>query len=467
MTTIPRWERLQHLMETDGLDLTKHRCRVIGAWIWEEVRRSAPRGWETHVGQAVQHAATIYDDFTSEFDNSFLSDTGRGAAWVRRSLRERCGFTTAQHVEAVLNRIRDRRWILLHAFRRKYQASLFAPLTYVASMLRGYLRRVAWIESRKYPMAEFRQAAGRDPDQLEEQIRRDTLDSGGTDYGHRARQLTQFWSVANGFRPDYQLEGLVSVGLGWLADNPELAARSRLALEQKLSSWEPTNEHLRERIPALLDTRNELENDLNYAYDEAERNRLIDALARVNRRLDRARARVARHQDRLRPRPKEVQTLLADLVKPQVSTLHYQRIARELEIFRERFTRGARELTAPGRGCPETARLVGEVLAHDSATPPSPSAHGLDASERARRRTAYRVWLEEGSRLVAQVRQRMDELYRQAPTSVPQLDALLGWLADVLDHYELGILDRVGVIGGLRTRQGWRFDRLVRDVGIL
>jgi hypothetical protein len=469
MALLSRWEELRKYLLRRGLDGASEEGRIVRAWLWEELRQSPPSLWEAGLPAATDQAIAIYRGFISDFGVHFLEETGAGETWVRRFLRQRLGFAPEPAVEVVLNRIRDRRRHLLHAFRRKYQASLFGPTTFRREGVRGYLRQVAWVESRKAPLAELRRVAGKDPEVLDNLLLPQATSVDEQDFGLRARQLAEFWSTANGFTRAHYLEGLVSLGLGWMTDEPLLAERCRAYLEQKLPAWNERWECLTERLGRLLDRCGEKETWLAQAWDWVERDRLRAQLDRVRGRLDSLRIRLRQHLDRLPPRPKETEVLLAGVVHQQLGSVRFHRIGREIAIFEQRVVEGGRALQAGFAGDfdPSVHALLADILAHNQEKPPSPGEHGLTEPKRARRRRMHERWLRVGDDLCGRARLSMDTLFRTPATRVPPAytAALMAWLGDVEDFYELGILDRLGVIGGLKTRQGWRLDRLLRPAG--
>jgi hypothetical protein len=103
----------------------------------------------------------VYWDFMNDFNAVYEDPEGKGLFHVSKALRQRCGHADPHIVEAVLDRIRNRRLHLLNSFRRKYQPSLFAPRTVDAARVRGYLIRVARLESLHVPTVDLPWKTGR------------------------------------------------------------------------------------------------------------------------------------------------------------------------------------------------------------------------------------------------------------------------------------------------------------------
>jgi hypothetical protein len=464
MSRLDRWETLQQEMATRGLDLSSEAGRTLCSWLWRELNHCPPRDWRLELAGAAEVALEIYLAFVAEFDAQYMQEGGWGEAWVRQFLRNRFGFAAATTVEAVLNHIRDLRPHLLEAFRAKYQRVLFGPRTFRPGGVRGYLRQVAWVESGKAPVEELRRFVDTDPDTLDTWLATAEDPAAGEDYDRRPRQLAAFWSEANGFSRSQRLEGLMSLALGGATDEPELQERCRAYLEGKLPGWDVYWERLTVRLRQLLARQEQLEAWLPRTWHWPDRDQLLGRLARLRTRLDNLRGRLRQHLDRLPPRPREVQALLAGFVDQKVGTVRFQRIGREIALFEDRVRTGARNLEIVfRRDLPVPhKRLLRDVRAHLDRQLPSPREHGLDEAERARRRRDHALWLEAGLQVLGRPHRLMDELFRTPPASAVLGRALLHWLGDVRDLYEFGILDRVGVIGGLRSRHGWRLDRLLR-----
>jgi hypothetical protein len=409
-------------------------------------------------------ALAIYDAFHTQFNGLFLVEASLGERWVRKYLRTRLGFAAEPLVEAVLSAIRNKRLHLLEAFRRKYQNSLFGATTFQPQRLQGYFRRVAQVESLKAPVEELERVTGR-PWECLNRLPAPTgfaLDAEGesgadapsADLASRASQVAAFWTdPANRFTRAQYLEGMATLGLGWLTDEPVLANRCREHLTARLPAWTAVQQQLGDQVGRLLDRRGQL---------EAEHLRLRNAgtLARVSKiqqRLDSLQMRLSQHQDRLRPRPHEVAELLDGLVSGHVGGIRFKRIAREIAILRRRVEKGAAGL--PTAQTPGAAGLVADVLAHMKAKPPTVRGHDLTEEEKGSRLRAHEVWQEAGEELLVRVHWAVRGLYREPAHSSPEL---VGWLYDVQDLYAFGILDRTGIVGALKTRRGARLNWLLR-----
>src|SRR5262249_60224308 len=108
-----------------------------------------------------QLGIAIYWDFMTAYTAFYEEPNGKGAAHVAKALRNRIGQADPHMAEAVLDRIRNRRLHLLDSFRRKYQPSLFAPRTVDSKKIRGYLIRVASLESLHVPAGDLPWGLGR------------------------------------------------------------------------------------------------------------------------------------------------------------------------------------------------------------------------------------------------------------------------------------------------------------------
>src|SRR5262249_46181359 len=154
---------------------------------------------------------------------------------------------------AVLDRIRNRRIHLLDSFRQKYQPSLFAPRQVEARMIRGYLIRVAKLESLHVPAGDLPWGVGRSINlaALAEPAA-PRQEPEGPDPRRLAEAMRAFWGRENGFTAEQRLEGLTSLGLGFLTGVPEVEARCRTLVEKKLPAWEANTGRLRQRASQWL-----------------------------------------------------------------------------------------------------------------------------------------------------------------------------------------------------------------------
>jgi hypothetical protein len=464
MSRLHRWESLGKELAAKGLLAGSEEWRVINCWVWTELYHDPPEHWRRDLPDVVDRGRELYRVFGGEFERLYLAESGRGPAWVRQELRQRFGFAAEPAVEAVLNRVRDRRPHLLRAFKRKYHASLFRPLVLQERWVRGYLRRVAHVESKRLPAAELGVVNGRSPDLLDLWPFPLGGEADGEDYGRRARQLAELWCGANGFSRGQRLEGLVSLLLGWLTKDRTLEERCRDYLAEKLPDWEKRWDELVRRLRPLLDRQGQLETWLRTGWDWAERERLEGELAEVCEKLNRQRERMERHVARLFPRPREVQHLLRQVVEQKVGSLRFARIDREIELMEERVRGGAADLCKRfGADLPGPClALVADVDAHTAARPESPRKHNVHPARRDALRRANAEWLAQAVEVLRAARRELDRALHEPPGPVAMEEALLGWLGDVQDLYEFGILDRVGVAAGLNRRRGWRLDRLLR-----
>jgi hypothetical protein len=458
-----RAARLRELLAAGDMDLGAEAGQTVLRWLEGELANAVPSEWEQRLPQAAGLAHAVYWDFMTEYNTFYEEPDGRGPICVARALRGRIGHADPHMIEAVLDRIRNRRIHLLDSFRRKYQPSLFAPAAIDARKIRGYLIRVAHLESLHVPASDLPWGLGRTVNlgALVEPAapipERENLDP-----RRLAESLKAFWGRANGFTAEHRLEGLTSLGLGFLTSIPEVEARCRELLRQRLPAWEEYSTRLRQRVSRWLARLEEVQRELTAARDAAERQRLGERLAQIEERLTRLRFSLARQPSRLRPRAAEVQEALADFVA-SVGNTRFRRIAREIALFEQRVRDGGKGLqrASSDRLPPEMVQLLRDVEAHLSSLPPSPRAHGLTDSQRTERGRRASAWQARADELLSRVRGNYRLLFS---FPLPSLvgDAVLNWLADAEDLYEFGVLRRKGVFAGLGRRHGWRLDRLLR-----
>jgi hypothetical protein len=458
------WDQLRQYLLRRGIDLNSERGQVVQTWLSEELHNDITTTSQEALAKATDTAVAIFDTFNVHFDELYMAEECPGERWVRKYMRARLGFVVDPMVEAVLGNIRDKRPRLLQAFRRKYQKSLFAAVSFLPQGVWGYLRRVAEVESLKAPLQESDRVTGCDwealnrlpsPFHFEPDAEKETSDNPQvTELASQARRVAVFWTdPKNGFTRAQYLEGMTTLGLGWMTDDPILADRSRAHLADRIPSWSLAQQRLGDRVVRLLDQRGQLEAECFRLQDPRTNARLVD----VQRRLNALQLRMSRHRNRLCPRPNEVATLLAGVVTQKVGGLRFQRIGRETEILNRRVQQGAVGLLT-GRALSAT-RLIADVLDHAGAKPPSGGGHGLTEEERTNRRRAHQEWHSGGEEIISRVHRALRELFHDPAESS---SGLLGWLYDVQDLYEFGILDRAGIVEGLKTRRGTRLNWLLR-----
>src|SRR5258708_3609348 len=120
MTEQPESARLRELLDARGVDLSAEAGQTALRWLERDLAGSTPADWEARLLQAVKLGLAVYWDFMTEYNAFYEEPEGRGAACVARALRGRVGQADPHMIEAVLDRIRNRRTHLLDAFRRKY-----------------------------------------------------------------------------------------------------------------------------------------------------------------------------------------------------------------------------------------------------------------------------------------------------------------------------------------------------------
>ncbi len=442
--------------------------RAILEWLANDicgVPVVAEQGWLDRLRQAVELGQQIFLDFCEVFSDLYGSLDGRGAQWVRLQLARRHGFADDLIVETVLDRIHDRRVWLMTSFFSKYQGSLFANRKYRPERLPGYFRRVAQIES--YHCLRGVRVTHVDPARYGETLsdipRRQAEEIGNIrDWGQR---LAEFWTVKNGFSPQQQLEGLVSVGLGFLTDNRLVADRCRDLMQDKLPDWETRGTQLRRRASRLLARWEDVREMLKITWDPVRRDDLTRQLWRLEDDRRRVERQILDHPTTLRPKPWEVQKLLEGEVA-NVGNARFRRIYREIEIMGERVGNEEAGRQAVGKDtASEVIRgLVVDIRQHLDQRPPSSSAHGLSPQEKQFRTAAERGWFDAGAELWSRISEQLRISLRDDALR-PGLQARLQWLSDAEMLYAFGVQTRQGVLGALGRRHGWRVKQLLRLPG--
>jgi hypothetical protein len=463
MANQARHAQLRQALAAQSVDLATEAGQTVLRWLERDLNEKPPANWQEQVPQATQLGLAIYWDFMQEYNGFYAEADGKGAIYVARALRARVGQVDPHMSEAVLDRIRNRRLHLLDSFRKKYQPSLFEPRAIDASKVRGYLIRVAGFESLHVPVADLPWGVGRTIDLAALAEPASPMpEPEGPDPRRLAEAMRTFWDRSHGFTAEQRLEGLTSLGLGFLTGVPEVEERCRALLVQKLPAWEETMANLRRRASQWLARLEETQHTLATTANPAERERLSERLGLVEDRLTRLRVRLARQPSRLRPRPAEVQEALAGYVA-NVGNTRFRRIGREIVLLEDRVRTGGRTLTRSlGDRLPrDVAKLVSDVETHLAKPPASPRAHGLNKAQREERLRQEQLWQERGEALLGEIRGHFRLLFG-FPLHAEVNEPILNWLADAEDLYEFGLLRRKGVIAGLGRRHGWRLERLLR-----
>jgi hypothetical protein len=463
MANQARHAQLRQAVAAQGVDLATEAGQIVLRWLERDLNESSPANWQEQLPQATQLALAVYWDFMQEYNAFYEEPDGKGPLYVGRALRARVGQVDPHMSEAVLDRIRNRRLHLLDSFRKKYQPSLFEARAIDASKVRGYLIRVAGFESLHVPAGDLPWGVGRTIDLAA--LAEPALplpEPEGPDPRRLAEAMRAFWDRAHGFTAEQRLEGLTSLGLGFLTGVPEVEERCRALLFQKLPAWEEATANLRRRASQWLARRDETQHALATATNSAERERLGERVALIEDRMTRLRVRLARQPSRLRPRPAEVQEALAGYVA-NVGNTRFRRIGREIVLFEDRARTGGRTLsrTLGDRLPRDVAQLINDVETHLANTPASPRAHGLSKAERDERMGQEKAWRLRCESLLGEIRGHFRLLFG-FPLSADVNEPILNWLADAEDLYEFGLLQRKGVIAGLGRRHGWRLERLLR-----
>src|SRR5437660_3989357 len=161
MSHQPDRSRLSEILARRGVALSAEAGDRVLHWLERDLAKDPPPDWEARLPDAARLGLAIYWDFMTAYNAFYEEADGKGAAHVAKALRNRCGQADPHMAEAVLDRIRNRRLHLLDSFRRKYQPSLFAPRAIDAKKIRGYLIRVANLESLHVPAADLPWGIGR------------------------------------------------------------------------------------------------------------------------------------------------------------------------------------------------------------------------------------------------------------------------------------------------------------------
>jgi hypothetical protein len=463
MTKKARSARLRELLAAMGVDLSVEAGQTALRWLERELAELTPPNWESGLPQAAKLALDIYWDFMAEYNAFYEEPEGRGPACVARALRGRVGHADPHMTEAVLDRIRNRRVHLLDSFRRKYQPFLFAPRAIDARKIRGYLIRVAHLESLHVPTGDLPWGVGRTINLAAlVEPSAPVPEPEGPDPRKLADMLSAFWGRANGFTPEQRLEGLTSLGLAFLTGIPEVAARCRDILAQRLPLWEEKASRLRQRISRWLARFEDSQRQLAASNDPVERQQAGERLNHIEERLTRLRFSLSRQPARLRPRAAEVQDLLSDVVA-NVGNTRFRRITREIALFEQRVRTGGQALVQSfSDSLPaEMGKLIADVERHLASSPPSPRAHGLSERARLERSRLGASWQARAQELLSLVRGNYRLLF-SSPLSGDVSEAVLNWLTDAEDLYEFGVVRRKGVYAGLGRRHGWRLKHLLR-----
>ncbi|HYT88971.1 MAG TPA: hypothetical protein VEL76_09700 [Gemmataceae bacterium] len=439
---------------------------IVARWLQRELAHCPDT--PAALGEAVQIALTVYNAFQDTFAHVFQGEECKGVELVRRTIRSHYGFVTQGMVEAVVDRrILDRRLELLDACRTKYQPTLFGPRTFDPKQVRGFLVRVARIESLHVPKDALPgQLAATDPATLGASP--PPADTDNQHWSYLLDLLDELWSPANGFTWPQRIEGLVSIGAGERTGDTDLRERCARLLEENWSAWERQRQLLRRLASQLTQRFEATRKRRNTTNDLTERAELDRRLDELDQRLQRVEQRLAGYHARLWPRPGQVKEMLTGKVASP-SNVRKRRIDREVILLHARVTASRAELSRvlPAAVPEAIRRLSNEIVEHLASVPPSPGIHkyhGQKVSPEARRqlRQAHSRWLAAGRDFLAQARAQLRSLFH-APRQPAIRWPLQGFLADVEDLLELGVLSHRGILGGLGHRSGWRLEWLLSN----
>ncbi|MFC1597797.1 hypothetical protein ACFL5Q_07695 [Planctomycetota bacterium] len=443
--------------------------QLVTAWISRELFEGSLRDWDDRLPAAASLALEVYARFTGLFENYFSVERAQGEHLVIDSLRRRFGMSDERMVDAALDRIRGRRRYLLDRFCLKYQPSLFGPRTIRWSGIPGYLAKVADVESRKLPFDVLPWNVTADVEL--EKLADARSGFAGTEYEEpnayyheMAFKLRAFWCKGNGFSKPQQWEGMVSAGLGVLADHPDIVRRSRYYLQKRLPAWEEEHDRLRRQSSRLLSRRDHLRGKLRGTREPQLRPALEQALRRLDVRALRLQKKIGLHSRRLRPRPRMVSKILASAVSNSYGVRN-RRVRREISLMHERVLKGGDQLfSASGDDLhPDCDRLIRQVVKHLSARPEeSASAHGLSPEERERRTELYETWQKRCVGLLAEVRKWLLANPTDCSLTEQAHAVLWSWLVDSEDLFCFGVLSKRGVLEALGRRHGRRLRHLLR-----
>ena len=432
-----------------GVDLNEARAEedaILERWLRDELQANPDRAIEeVDLAAAVKRGRKIYHAFNDAFSEAFLVEDGPGIRYIRRLVKRRFGTANGNVEEAALARILERREKLLDDIRRKGQPSLLAEDSFDETKLLGYMRNVARIESLKLPKIDlpWSRSSFAGPFQSQDWAEH-VSDEPALDFHELATAVSGFWCSANGFTREHRLEGLVSLGLGPLANDPGVKQRCQSWLADRLPAWEERRKRLHERAVALLSRYDQLRDDLLAMPEMALA--LREKLEQVEALQISCRLALANLPARLRPRPAEVAVILGGTVKRKVGALRHDRIRLEEKLLRRRVVTGCVGLEIPWE-------LKNAVDSHLGQQPPSPRQQGLPADERAFRRAQSKAWLIRANELLLLVR---------AARPTARSPGMARWLEDVEDLYEFGILGRKGVLAAPGRRHGQRLAQIFR-----
>ena len=424
--------------------------RVVHRWIQEDQSRRHPRD-ETTCREAVRTGMAIYNGFHQAFSTFFEEEHGCGARLIRRNIRRHFGFVQESMVEAVLERILDRRELLLENFRQSSQPSLFAPCAFDGRRFTGFLVRVAHIESLHVPRSLLTRLIGEPPSGPPRPHFLGTSDEEDPDSYQRCLEwLDSFWSEAHRFTTAQRLEGLVSLGLGLLTGHDRLRDRCQELLLERMEDWENERQVIRGWISRLLARREAAQVARLGTTAESERRAAEQELGELDETLNRAAAAVGASSDAsLACAPRRLEPCSTGSSN---STAWF----------------GIAASNGKSRSCASASRTPRQELARCAAVPSEVQQLSDDvqrhlAEAPATRRNCPPAWVDEGRQILSRARVQMHELFRRALRPAVRWP-LQGCVADIEDLYELGLLAHRGIVGGLGRRHGWRLEWLLRPV---
>jgi hypothetical protein len=507
----PRKNRvIQAVLRAQGCGAESERMQTVLQWTVNDLPApvTPQPGYATgtlrlSLRSRLQDAVTIglwiFDDFNARFVAYFGEDDAEGARSVRWCVRKKLGYSNPRVVDAILDRIRDRRIRLLNHFKAQHQGSLLNGPRFEPGKLEGYFRRVVQLESLKVSPDGFEallsdiEGPNGGPLQYDNlrpigpgsNAENDTFDHPAARWGRVTGLLAAFWDESRGFRDQERLQGLAQLLMGEASGNHLLAVRCRAFWEAHHREWNERKMRRAERSGPLFIKKDFLENQLRpsrmHCIRPEERRKMENDLKRVETKLLSLQRQAEEDDLKCLPRREDMKGLLQGLVS-RPDAARTDRIRKECKLLEGRaraalaallsersdnpaasLTRLADQIRTGPKKLPASLAVLARRIQDHLARRPSPTnSHGLDESERRRRKEDERRWLEEGDHLAAELGDLIRSLETEklsAPSDLVR--AVLGASYDVHDFLVYG-RRRDGVIAALRRLPMRRLWNLLR-----